>query len=112
MDLLLTYASLISPIIGTIAIIVALVIGHRSSKDVNKLIAKVSIVLAVLIASQYSAKEYYYKQVKIIDDDINKVESMRSITPVGSKVWKRLNKRLEELREQRRSICKIADLFQ
>lgn len=67
MNTVLDWAAVASPIIGAIAIVVALIIGHRSSKDAKKQIASICNLMEVFIASQnltiMDAKRQYEKQL-------------------------------------------------
>lgn len=52
METILAWATIASPIVGVIAIIVALVIAHRSSKETKEQIEAVYNLLDVFVAAQ------------------------------------------------------------
>ena len=77
-------ATVLSPIVGVIAIIVALIIAHGSSKDTNKQIKGIYNLLDVYIASQNpimieSKRNYEMQleelnlQIRNAEDDLNTV---------------------------------------
>lgn len=81
MDIVLLCATIISPIVGVVAIIVALVIAHRSSKETKEQIEAVYNLLDIFVAAQnptmMEAKRKYEqqlveldKQIKNLDEDI------------------------------------------
>lgn len=81
MNTILTWATIASPIVGVVAIIVALVIAHRSSNETKKQIEAVYNLLDVFVAAQnptmMEAKRKYEqqlveldKQIKNLDEDI------------------------------------------
>lgn len=78
------WATVLSPIVGVIAIIVALIIAHGSSKDTNKQIKGIYNLLDVYIASQNpimieSKRNYEMQleelnlQIRNAEDDLNTV---------------------------------------
>lgn len=78
------WATVLSPIVGVIAIIVALIIAHGSSKDTNKQIKGIYNLLDVYIASQNpimieSKRNYEMQleelnlQIRNVEDDLNTV---------------------------------------
>ena len=81
MDTILSWATILSPIVGVIAIIVALVIAYRSSKETKEQIEAVYNLLDVFVAAQnptiMEAKREYErqlveldKQIKILDEKV------------------------------------------
>ena len=81
MSSLLSWATVASPIVGVIAIIVALIIAHRSSKETKQQIEAIYKLLDVFVAAQnptmIEAKREYElqlaelnKQIKELEDDI------------------------------------------
>jgi len=72
MDTLPFWATILSPIIGVIAIIVALIVSHRSSKKAQQQINAVYDLLNVFVAAQTPAmiesKRKYEKQLSELDD--------------------------------------------
>ncbi len=86
MDIFLSWATLLSPIVGVIAIIVALVIAHRSSKETKKQIEAVYNLLDVFVAAQnptmMEAKRKYEQQLVELDKQIKKiVEDIQTFSP-------------------------------
>ena len=82
-DLWINIAAIASPIIGAIAIGVALWVSHRSSRDAQKQIDAIHSLLEVIVASQapamLEAKEQYLKQLSKLDEQIKKVQQELSI---------------------------------
>ena len=81
MSSVLSWATVASPIVGVIAIIVALIIAHRSSKETKQQIEAIYKLLDVFVAAQnptmIEAKREYElqlaelnKQIKELEDDI------------------------------------------
>lgn len=74
MDTLLFWATILSPIIGVIAIIVALIVSHRSTKKAQQQINAVYDLLNVFVAAQtptmIEAKRKYEQQLSELDDMI------------------------------------------
>lgn len=68
------WATVISPIVGVIAIVVALIIARRSSKETKQQIEAVYNLLDVFVAAQtptmMEAKRQYEQQLKILDNQI------------------------------------------
>ena len=71
-------ATVLSPIVGVIAIIVALIIAHGSSKDTNKQIKGIYNLLDVYIASQnpimIELKRNYEMQLEELNSQIRNAE--------------------------------------
>lgn len=74
MDTLLFWATILSPIIGVIAIIVALIVSHSSTKKAQQQINAVYDLLNVFVAAQtptmIEAKRKYEQQLSELDDMI------------------------------------------
>lgn len=74
METILSWATILSPIVGVIAIIVALVIAHRSTKETKKQIDAVYNLLDVFVAAQnptmMAAKREYERQLVELDEQI------------------------------------------
>lgn len=71
-------ATVVSPIVGVIAIIVALVIAHGSSKDVKSQIDAINKQIDIFIAAQnpnmMEEKKYYENQLKQLELQIKEEE--------------------------------------
>ena len=64
-NIIMFWATILSPIVGVIAIIVALVIAHQSSKDTQKQISGIYELLDVFVAAQNPQMietKYQYEQ--------------------------------------------------
>ncbi|MBR4918286.1 MAG: hypothetical protein IKZ52_03610 [Bacteroidales bacterium] len=74
MNSVIVWATVISPIVGVIAIVVALIIARRSSKETKQQIEAVYNLLDVFVATQtptmMEAKRQYEQQLKILDNQI------------------------------------------
>ena len=74
MDTLLFWATVLSPIIGVIAIIVALIVSHSSTKKAQQQINAVYDLLNVFVAAQtptmIESKRKYEQQLSELDDMI------------------------------------------
>ena len=79
MDILIQWATLLSPIISVIAIIVALCIARSSSKDAQKQIDAIHNLLDVFIAANnldiVEAQRKYQSQLLDLDKQIEDAES-------------------------------------
>ena len=77
-NLIMFWATVLSPLIGVIAIIVALVIAHQSSKDTKKQITGIYELMDVFVAAQnpgmQEAKRKYTLQLEQIDQQIKEAE--------------------------------------
>ena len=66
-NIIMFWATVLSPIVGVIAIIVALVIAHQSSKDTQKQITGIYDLLEVFVAAQnpsmIESKEQYEQKL-------------------------------------------------
>lgn len=86
MNTILTWATIASPIVGVIAIIVALVIAHRSSKETKKQIDAICNLLDVFVAAQnptmMEAKREYEQQLVELDTKIKNLdEDIQTFSP-------------------------------
>lgn len=74
MDTLLFWATILSPMIGVIAIIVALIVSHSSTKKAQQQINAVYDLLKVFVAAQtptmIESKRKYEQQLSELDDMI------------------------------------------
>lgn len=79
MDILIQWATLLSPIISVIAIIVALCIARSSSKDAQKQIDAIHNLLDVFIAANnldiVEAQRKYQSQLLDLDKQIEKAKT-------------------------------------
>lgn len=77
MSSILLWATVASPIVGVIAIIVALIIAHRSSKETKQQIDAVYKLLDVFVAAQnptmMEAKRKYELQLVELDKQMQKL---------------------------------------
>ena len=77
-NLIMFWATVLSPLIGVIAIIVALVIAHQSSKDTKKQITGIYELMDVFVAAQnpsmLEAKRQYTLQLEQINQQIKEAE--------------------------------------
>ena len=78
MDILIQWATLLSPIVSVIAIIVALCIARSSSKDAQKQIDAIHNLLDVFIAANnldiVEAQRKYQSQLNEVDKQIEKAK--------------------------------------
>ena len=86
MNSILLWATVLSPIVGVIAIIVALIIAHRSSKETKQQINAVYKLLDVFVAAQnptmMEAKKKYELQLAELDKQIHDLkEDIQFLSP-------------------------------
>ena len=78
MDSVLSWATVLSPVVGVAAIIVALIIAQRSSKETKNQIAAVYNLLDVFVASQnpamMEAKRKYEQHISDLNKQIQELE--------------------------------------
>ena len=72
MDILIQWATLLSPIISVIAIIVALCIARSSSKDVQK---QIDVFVAVHNLDIFDAKRKYEKELEEVSEEIARLNT-------------------------------------
>ena len=80
------WATLLSPIAGVIAIIVALIIANRSSRDAEKQVTAIHNLLDVFVAAQnpnmVEAMQHYKQQLAQLDEQIGAVkEDLETVDP-------------------------------
>ncbi len=79
MDILIQWATLLSPIISVIAIIVALCIARSSSKDAQKQIDAIHNLLDVFVAVHnldiFDAKRKYEKELEEVSKEIARLNT-------------------------------------
>lgn len=114
------WATVASPIIGVIAIIVALVIARRSSRDAEKQIKAIYSLLDVFVAAQNPnmivAKQQYQQQLAQLDEQIeiakDDLETVNPFIGRGPKIEdigyledkKKQRRNIEDLLKQRNKI--------
>lgn len=86
METILAWATILSPIVGVIAIIVALVIAYRSTKETKKQIDAIYNLLDVFVAAQnptmMESKREYERQLVELDKQIKKLdEDIQTFSP-------------------------------
>ena len=127
--LLKDIATIASPIIGTIAIIVALYVSHRASRDAQKQIDAQRKLLEVFMAAQaptmMEALQQYQKQLKDLDSQIDKAQQEYDVVnpfmyqPGGAPIdkidyfeeKKRQKQTLDKLKRQRQEIVSQIELI-
>lgn len=125
MSSVLSWATIISPIVGVIAIFVALIIARRSSKETKQQIEAVYNLLDVFVAAQTptmaEAKQKYQKQLEKLDELIAAakgdletehypyfgrggapIEDMDAIQETGERImeFEKLQKKRKEIADQ------------
>lgn len=80
------WATLLSPIAGVIAIIVALIIANRSSRDAEKQVTAIHNLLDVFVAAQnpnmVEAMQHYKQQLARLDEQIEAAkEDLETVDP-------------------------------
>jgi len=80
------WATLLSPIVGVIAIIVALIIANRSSRDAEKQVTAIHNLLDVFVAAQnpnmVEAMQHYKQQLARLDEQIEAAkEDLETVDP-------------------------------
>lgn len=77
-NIIMFWATVLSPIVGVIAIIVALVIAHQSSKDTKKQITGIYDLLEVFVAAQnpsmIESKNQYEQQLAQLNSQIHEAK--------------------------------------
>ena len=83
-DIIQFWATVASPIVGVIAIIVALFISHSTSKKIQKQVNAVYDLLDVFVAARnptiMEAKRKYEQQLRELDNMISEAEESMQIT--------------------------------
>lgn len=85
-DTISFWATVLSPIVGVIAIIVALIIANRSSRDAEKQVTAIHNLLDVFVAAQnpnmVEAMQHYKQQLARLDEQIGAVkEDLETVDP-------------------------------
>ena len=84
-DNLVQWATLLSPIISVIAIVVALHVARNSSKDAQKQIAAIRHILDVFVAANnldiVEAQRKYQRQLANLDKEIEDAQSKFDTVP-------------------------------
>ena len=84
MECIQFWATVASPIVGVLAIIVALFISHSTSKKIQKQVDAAYDLLDVFVAAQnptiIEAKRKYEQQLRDLDDKIYEAEESLQIT--------------------------------
>lgn len=86
METVLLWATILSPAVGVIAIIVALIVANRSSKETKKQIEAICNLLDVFVAAQnptmMEAKREYERQLVELDKQIKNLdEDIQTFSP-------------------------------
>ena len=130
MNSVLSWATIISPIVGVIAIVVALIIARRSSKETKQQIEAVYNLLDVFVAAQtpsmMEAKRQYEKQLKVLDEQIAEAKDdletihhpffglggplIEDIEAIEETVGRKM--KLEELQKKRKEVADQYNLIQ
>ena len=114
------WATVLSPIVGVIAIIVALVVAKNSSRDAQKQIKAIYNLLDVFVAAQnpnmMTAMQHYQQQLAQINEQIEIAkEDLKTVNPFfgrGPKIEdieyledkKKQRRNIEDLQKQRKII--------
>ena len=106
MDTILAWATVASPIIGAIAIIVALIIGHHSSKEARRQVEAIQKLFAVFVASQaptlIEARRKYEKQLDDLESKIEDAEEkLQIVSPFGYRTRMEIIEEQERKKEQK-----------
>lgn len=109
MDCLTQWATILSPIIGVVAIVVALFTARDSSKDAEKQVKAIYNLLDVFVAANNpnieAARLKYLERLADIDSQISKVkESLKIRNPFRDDEIE-----LQEKSEQRRTLNQLVD---
>ena len=104
-DSIVTWATILSPVIGTIAIIVSLCISRKSSQDAQRQINEIRNLLDVFIAVHnldiFEAQRNYQQQLVEIDEEIEdaKTSVETAISPfVGGARIDHIHEREDQIR--------------
>ena len=115
MELILQIATIAGPIIGAIAIVVALCIANRSAKDAQKQIDELHNLLEVFVASQtpamVQALQQYKQQINELDEQIEDGEFSLSCLKNDMRHWSGVGiDRIEVAQEEKQSKESIQEL--
>lgn len=104
-DSIVTWATILSPVVGTIAIIVSLCISRKSSQDTQRQINEIRNLLDVLVAVHnldiFEAQRNYQQQLIEIDEEIEdaKTSVETAISPfVGGALINHIHEREDQIR--------------
>lgn len=112
------WATVASPIVGVLAIIVALIISHSTSKKIQKQIDAAYNLLDVFVAAQnptiIEAKRKYEQQLRELDNMISEAEERLQITNPflnqGSRIDIEMNlQNKKEIRENNKKLQRQRD---
>lgn len=119
-ELIKDIATIASPIIGAVAIVVALIVSRRSSRDAQR---QIDVFMAAQAPDMLAAKEQYEKQLHHVDSQIAEVQQQLSIVdpfagrgPLIEQYEKKSIKQgqmaqLQKLQKQREKIVKQIQLI-
>ena len=115
MNSIMFWATVLSPVIGALAIIVALYISHKSSKDAQKQIDVIYNLLDVFVAAQnpsmLEAKKQYEQQLKQlnfqIEDAEEELEMAKNSFAFNSRVRIEVIEAEEEVAERRKILSNL-----
>lgn len=127
-DIIQFWATVASPVVGVIAIIVALFISHSTSKKIQKQVDAAYDLLDVFVAAQnptiMEAKRNYEQQLRELDNMISEAEeSMQISNPFlyqGSRIdmvmdfqnKKEIRDNIKELQNRRKKVQESLSLIQ
>lgn len=127
-DIIQFWATVASPIVGMLAIIVALFISHSTSKKIQKQVDAAYDLLDVFVASQnptiIDAKRKYEQQLRELDNMISEAEESLLITNPflyqGSRIdmvmdlqnKKEIRENIKELQHEREKVQESLNLIQ
>ena len=126
MDCLTQWATILSPIIGVFAIVVAFIVARESSKDAEKQVKAIYNLLDVFVAANNpnieTARLKYLGQLADIDSQIKKVKDLLDIRrnpfrddeiELQEKAERRrlLNQLVDKRKEIERNLSLIEDYF-
>ena len=127
-DTIQSWATIASPIVGVLAIIVALFISHSTSKKIQKQVNAVYDLLDVFVAAQnptiIEAKRKYEQQLRELDNMISEAEESLQITNPflyqGSRIdmvmnlqnKKEIRDNIKELQNRRKKVQESLSLIQ
>lgn len=110
MDCLTQWATILSPIIGVFAIVVAFIVARDSSKDAEKQVKAIYNLLDVFVAANNpnieNARLKYLGQLADIDSQIKKVKDLLDIR---RNPFRDDEIELQEKAEQRRLLNQLVD---
>lgn len=108
MDYITQWATLLSPIISVIAIIVALCIARSSSKDVQK---QIDVFVAVHNLDIFDAKRKYEKELEEVSKEITRLNTNIGtvFSPfIGGSLINRINEQ-EEYKKRKNTLSQLEE---